>query len=131
MRSFAATLATLVAATVVWPATAGAQAVNLLPSEQRTVSAPSLSSARCDRPAGPLAGVGRTIWLAPARGFVTVTLQSAAGSDWDLGLFEAHGRRLAGSLSPGRARSPAPGSNPGDGSPSRRAAAAGPRSRPA
>ena len=101
MPSFAATLGTLVAATVVWPATAGAQAVNLLPSEQRTVSAPSLSTARCDRPAGALAGVGRTTWLAPARGSVTVTLQAAAGSDWDLGLFDGDGRRLAGSLSAG------------------------------
>jgi hypothetical protein len=99
MRRFTALLATLAVAAVAWPAAAGAQALNLLPTVQRTVSATSLSTARCDRPAGALSGVGRTTWIAPVGGTVTVTLQAPAGSDWDLGLFDARGNRLAGSLS--------------------------------
>jgi hypothetical protein len=99
MRTLTAMIATLVAAALGWPAAAGAQSLDLLPAVQRTVSAPALTTARCDRPAGALTGVGRTTWAALVGGYVTVTLQGASGSDWDLGLFDAGGQRLGGSLS--------------------------------
>lgn len=97
MRTPIAMLATLAAAVAAWPAAAGAQTLDLLPTVTRSVSASALSTERCDRPA--TSGVGRTTWTAAVGGHATVTLQAPAGSDWDLGLFDAQGNRLAGSLS--------------------------------
>ena len=99
MRPITAVLVTLTAAALGWPAAASAQTLSLLPTAQRTVTATALSTARCDRPAATTSGVGRTTWLAPATGYATIALQAGAGSDWDLGLFDARGNRLAGSLS--------------------------------
>ena len=103
-RGLAAMLAALAAALLCTADRAAAQAPaapSFAPTQERTIAAGALSSVRCDRPAAVSSGVGRHTWTAPGRGLLTVTLNADAGSDWDLGLFDAKNRRLAGSLSAG------------------------------
>ncbi len=103
-RGLAAMLAALVVALLCTADRAGAQtpaAPSFAPTQERTITAGALSSVRCDRPAAASSGVGRHTWTAPGRGFLTVTLNAGAGSDWDLGIFDSKNRRLAGSLSAG------------------------------
>lgn len=97
MRTLTVVLASFTAAVVAWPAAAGAQTLDVVATVKLSLGASTLSTARCDRPA--TSGAGRTTWTAVAGGYATVTLQAPAGSDWDLGLFDTRGNRLAGSLS--------------------------------
>ena len=96
--SILAVLAALLAA----PAAHAAPDVSFLPPVERTLSAAGKTDARCDTLTARKRGTSRTVWTAPMAGYATVRLRALRRGDWDLGLFDARGRRVAGSMSFGR-----------------------------
>ena len=89
-----------VALCAAWSASpAVAASPTFLPAAQRTAATGATFDGRCDSSATPATGADTLTWTAPQQGNATVVLRAPDGSDWDLGLFDAQGRRLSGSLS--------------------------------
>jgi hypothetical protein len=86
---------TILAALLLVPASAGAR-VPSLPPVERTLTAAAAEKRDC---ASGLAegarGIATTSYTAPISGFVDVRLAGARG-DWDLALYDARTKRLAG-----------------------------------
>ena len=80
-------------------AQAAQQDVRFLPTVKRTLSASKTTDARCDALATTTRkGTSSTTYTAPMAGFATVRLRALGRGDWDLGLFNNRGRRVAGSM---------------------------------
>jgi hypothetical protein len=98
VRSSTLLLALLACLLLAAPTAHAAGEVGFLPTVKRTLTAAGTTKARCDVVATRGRGTSRTAWTAPMAGYATVNLRAVRRSDWDLGVFDARGHRVGGSM---------------------------------
>lgn len=91
-------LGVLAALLTVAPAAQAAGEVGFLPTVTKTLKASATTKARCDDVATRGRGTSRMTWTAPMAGYATVRLRAIPRGDWDLGVFDARGQRVGGSM---------------------------------
>ena len=99
----ASSLLAVLAALLTAPAAAQAaeKQVGFVPPVKRSLAAAGTTDGRCDAITTRGRGTSRTVWTAPMAGYATVRLKAIGRGDWDLGLFDSRGRRVAGSMAAG------------------------------